>query len=60
MSELHTVVVRHLKATREADSAIALWNRLWTAFETGGAEAVASLIEELAEMPKSDEHEPEP
>ena len=57
MRELHSVVVRHLKTKRESEGAIELWNKLWTALEKGGAEAVEELIEELAEMPRSHDGE---
>ena len=55
MRELHSVVIRHLQTKRESEGAIALWNTLWGALEKGGVEAVEELLEELAEMPRSDD-----
>jgi hypothetical protein len=40
---------------RESEGAIDIWNKLWAAFEQGGAGAVEELMDELAKMPDSDE-----
>jgi len=57
MREFQSVVIRHLRAKRESDRAIDLWNRLWDAFERDGTEAGADFIDRLAELPEVDEDE---
>jgi hypothetical protein len=55
MNELYATVIRHLKSQRESASAEKLWNELWQAFENDGPEGVSTMLENLVELPKSEE-----
>jgi hypothetical protein len=55
MHELYRTVTLHLKAQRDSAAALKLWDKLWDAYEQGGAEGVAKLIEQIIKLPDTDE-----
>lgn len=55
MNELYATVIKHLKSQRESASTEKLWNELWQAFENDGPEGVSTMLENLVELPKSEE-----
>ena len=54
MKSIDTVVRAKLAAHVGQQDAIALWERLWTAFEGGGVEGAESFVKELLESPEPD------
>lgn len=57
MHDLYTTVVRHLKSQRDSAAAIGLWDDLWATYEKGGAEGVAEFIDQIIELPDTDDEE---
>jgi len=53
MRDLQQAVLKHLQGQREPDGAIVLWKKVCSAFDKGGAPAVAELLDRLAVWPTS-------
>ncbi|UQA61392.1 hypothetical protein [Polyangium aurulentum] len=51
MDELNAAVVEHLKAQRDHEDVVALWEKLWMRFRRDGADGVEELLQELLEVP---------
>jgi hypothetical protein len=58
MHELYSTVARHLKTQRDSATALKLWDNLWDAYEQSGAEGVAEFIDQIIELPDTDDEEP--
>lgn len=57
MHELYVVVARQLRAQRDSDAALKLWEKLWAAYEQNGASGIADFIEQILELPEEEEEE---
>lgn len=57
MHELYVVVARQLKAQRDSDAALKLWEKLWAAYEQNGVTGIADFIEQVLELPDTEEEE---
>jgi hypothetical protein len=57
MRDLYTTVVRHLKSQRDSAADLKLWDDLWGAYERSGAEGVAEIIDQIIELPNTEDEE---
>jgi hypothetical protein len=57
MGAIDEAVTAKLRAQRGQDDALALWRELWAAYEAGGVDAAAALLEARLHLPGDDEVE---
>ena len=53
--DLYRTVVRQLNTQRDSSAALKLWEDLWKAYERTGAEGVTEFIDQLIELPDTDD-----
>lgn len=59
MTSLEKAVAERLAAQPGQEAALALWKKLWAAFETGGSEGAQDCLSELMPDPQDAEEEDE-
>lgn len=55
--ELHKAVTRHLNSQRDSAAALKLWDGLWDAYQRTGGDGVTEFIDQMIELPDTDEEE---
>lgn len=57
MSTIPEAVAARIRAQKEHKDVLALWERLWAAYEKGGADEIERTLDELIQWPNGDEAE---
>jgi hypothetical protein len=53
MSAIHDAVVSKIRAQREHAEVLALWEKLWAAYGSGGAQAAEQVLNDLVQVPEN-------
>ena len=55
MHDISEAVAERLKAQKDSKEAIALWEKLWDSYQSGGKDAAKILLNDLLEKPQDEE-----
>lgn len=57
MHDIPQAVTERLRAQKDSKEAIALWEKLWDSYQSGGEKAANDFLNDLLETPQEEEDE---